>query len=360
MNTGPVFRIGIVASILFLSQVFPAQSMEGAPFRDPVPRARAIQDIAFGSCLRQERPAPILESIAQSSPDLFIFLGDNVYADTTSENVMNQAYRKLWEKEGFQKLRKKAELHAIWDDHDYGANDAGGEFTFRKQSERIFKQFWQIADRSPYQDREGVYASFLYRSAGAHPIKVQLILLDTRSFRSPWTEKPWWKGILGLGNSGPYVPDRNQDLTILGKEQWEWLRHQFTVQADLRIVASSIQVLSAADGWETWSNLPLEKERLLDLAAGQPSPVVFISGDRHFAEISALRYRNRVFYDVTSSSLNQPLDFGDEENPLRRGERFTGANFGRIRINDSASSWNLELQILDEKGRVVLNERYVP
>jgi len=39
-------------------------------------------NIAFGSCLRQWKPQPVWQGIISSNPDLFIFLGDNVYTDT--------------------------------------------------------------------------------------------------------------------------------------------------------------------------------------------------------------------------------------------------------------------------------------
>tara|TARA_B100001939_G_scaffold348226_1_gene374431 strand:- start:19022 stop:20119 length:1098 start_codon:yes stop_codon:yes gene_type:complete len=350
----PLYPIGIPAGILVLCLAFSgrpafAQSIE---YEDPVPRNKAIHSIAFGSCMRQNRPAPILDAINGIQPDVFIFLGDNVYADTDSATEMQSRYSMLRQKPGFQKLVTQSRIHAIWDDHDYGANDAGADFAFRRESERIFKSFWGLSDSKPYRNREGIYASFLYRTTGRYPIKVQLILLDTRSFRSAWKTKPWWQSLLGLGLDGPYLPDSDPEKTMLGAEQWKWLEYQFQVQADLRIVASSIQVLSSANGFETWSNFPSQKERLLNLAAGSQGSVVFISGDRHFAEISAQSYKGKVFFDVTSSSLNQPLDFGEEENPLRQGNRFPGANFGQIVIQDTSPSWTAELQILDEKGEI--------
>ena len=96
----------------------------------------------------------------------------------------------------------------------------------------------------------------------------------------------------------------------------------------------------------------MEQERLLQLASRAQGSVVFISGDRHFAEVSARSYQGKVFFDVTSSSLNQPLDFGAEANPLRQGVRFASANFGRIMIHDSTPRWWAEFQIMDEQGDV--------
>lgn len=353
----PLYPIGIGTWILVLCLCFSAGSLSGQPipYEDPVPRNRPIQSIAFGSCLRQDRPAPVLDQILSKKPDVFIFLGDNVYADTESASRMKDAYSLLGTRPQFQKLRNQSRIHAIWDDHDYGANDAGASFPFRLGSEKIFKSFWGLSGSKPYENREGIYAAFLYRTGGANPIKIQFILLDTRSFRSPWNTKPWWH-FFGTDLDGPYIPDSDPDKTMLGPAQWKWLEYQFQVQADVRIVASSIQVLSAANGFETWSNFPHERTRILKLARSSQGTTVFLSGDRHFAEISALRFENKTFYDVTASSLNQPLDFGEEKNPLRLGSRYADSNFGFIRIDDSKPRWSVTMEILDLQGRAQVSQ----
>ena len=342
------FRIGTQTAILLLLQAFPG--LRAAPYEDPVPRSRQIQTIGFGSCLRQDLPAPALEAIARQSPDLFLFLGDNIYADTTSESVLREQYNRLAQREAFQKLSQQSVIHAIWDDHDYGENDAGGDFEFRRKSEKIFKRFWGVANSKPYASREGVYAAFLYRTAGQHPQKVQIILMDTRSFRSPLETRPFWEAWFS-DRSGPYVPSDDPDKTMLGEEQWKWLAYQFSIQADLRIVVSSIQVLSESDGWESWSTLPLERERLLDLAVGGSSPVLFLSGDRHFAEMSALQFKGKTLLDVTSSSLNQFNHFKDESNPLRLGARYSESNYGWIILDDSKPRLRLQIEIRDAEGK---------
>ena len=138
-----LYRIGIGTAIILL--LAPSLSVGAAPapfYEDPLPRKKTIQTIGFGSCLRQNRPAPILNTANGMNPDLFVFLGDNVYADTTSPDEMKAAYLKLGSLDSFQALSRTAEIHAIWDDHDYGANDAGADFEFRQGAEKIFKWFW--------------------------------------------------------------------------------------------------------------------------------------------------------------------------------------------------------------------------
>ena len=61
--------------------------------------------IAFGSCSNQNKPQPVLNTIVKQEPDLFIYLGDNIYGDTKDMKVLESKYRQLGEKKEFQNLR---------------------------------------------------------------------------------------------------------------------------------------------------------------------------------------------------------------------------------------------------------------
>ena len=52
---------------------------------------------------------------------------------------------------------------------------------------------------------------------------------------------------------------------MLGDAQWAWLAERLREPAALRLIVSSIQVLAEGHGWERWSNLPKERQRLFDL-----------------------------------------------------------------------------------------------
>ncbi|MEQ8983877.1 MAG: alkaline phosphatase family protein, partial [Deltaproteobacteria bacterium] len=54
-----------------------------------------VTRVAFGSCAHQDRPQPIWDAIGATAPERFLFIGDNVYADTTDPAVMKAAYAKL-------------------------------------------------------------------------------------------------------------------------------------------------------------------------------------------------------------------------------------------------------------------------
>jgi alkaline phosphatase D len=46
-----------------------------------------LSRIAFGSCANQDRPQPIWDAVVEIKPQRFVFLGDNIYADTPDMGV---------------------------------------------------------------------------------------------------------------------------------------------------------------------------------------------------------------------------------------------------------------------------------
>ena len=150
------------------------------------PAAQPLHRIAFGSCATQARPQPIWDAVVATRPELTFLLGDNIYADTLDMNVMRAKYAKLAAMPGFQLLRKTCPIFATWDDHDLGANDAGGEYPKKDESQKIFLDFFGDPADSPRRHRPGVYDAKVFGPEGK---RVQVIMLDTRYFRSPLKRK---------------------------------------------------------------------------------------------------------------------------------------------------------------------------
>lgn len=323
-----------------------------------------LSRIAFGSCAKQDQPQPIWDAVISGQPQLFVFLGDNIYGDTEDMALLKSKWDLLANQPGYQKLKSVCPVTGIWDDHDYGQNDAGVEYPHKVESQKLFLDFLNIPASDPRRSHAGVYGSQVYGPPGQ---RVQLILLDTRYFRSPLL-KQYEKGEPGEGRRGIYAPNPDPSATILGETQWNWLREQLLIPAEVRIIASSIQVISCENGWETWGNFPRERDRLFQLIHDTKAQgVVLLSGDRHLAEIS--RFDSDVVgypvFDVTSSSLNAPSGnttkagtrFANEINRYRVGLTYFDTNSGMIRIDWSQPDPVLRLQVCDEKGGVVLQQR---
>ena len=326
-----------------------------------------LSKISFGSCAKQDRPQPIWEPIVAGSPQLFILLGDNIYGDSPDMNVLKAKYDLLDNQTGFKKLKQICPVVATWDDHDYGKDDAGAEFTMRRESQQVFLDFLGAGPDDLRRTRDGVYSSKVYGPAGK---RVQVLLLDARFFRSPLA-KGFDSREPGEGYRGKYIANTDDNATVLGEAQWAWLIEQLKVPAEVRIIGSSYQVLSNQHGWEMWGNFPKERERLFQvLRDSKAGGVVMISGDRHLAELAALETQDPLsvgypLYEVTSSSLNAPsgnmtkagVRFANEINPYRVGLTFFDVNYGNIFIDWSAPDPVIRLQVCDEAGTVVLQQR---
>lgn len=318
----------------------------------------AITTLGFGSCARQDRPQPIWDSINAARCDAFVLLGDNIYADTADPAVFRAKYALLAGMPGFARLRQTTPLFATWDDHDYGVNDGGAGFPGAQAAQEEFCEFFQVPADSPLRATPGVYRCV---TLGPASRRVQIILLDTRMFRSPLRKDPANPKVI-IGNTDP-------GATMLGEEQWAWLERRLREPAAIRVLASSIQFVATEHGSEKWSNFPAERARLLDLLRRtQAKGLVVISGDRHLAELAMLPPEDGApypIYDVTTSGLNQPVEKESEHKALnppkpqpnryRLHERpYTGSNFGLLRVRWDGPSPSIRIEVCGLDGGVVL------
>jgi alkaline phosphatase D len=238
------------------------------------------QPISFcvGSCadLRDDETESIFSRIAEEEKSFFLWLGDNVYfnqADWQNGETMRQAYDRRFATQPVQALLQSSRQLAIYDDHDFGPNDADSSFEGRRHSARVFGEFWL---ETPTQvDRFGdIRWSERYGS-------VLMIGLDDRYHRGP------------LG------------IQILGKAQLNWLAQTLREHADASIVFIAVgsQVLNDAEVFENYSRFPQEREALLSLCARAGMPVVFLTGDRHHGEISQKKVDGVTLTEITASPL---------------------------------------------------------
>ena len=299
-----------------------------------------LRRIAVDSCINQAVPQPIWDTILAEKPDLFIFGGDNVYCPMpySLANLRN-AYGLAIESPGMARLRRTVPHMAIWDDNDYGQNDGGASFPFKAESKAEFLNFWKIPADDPRRSRDGLYHAQVFGPPGR---QVQVILLDTRWFRSPWkvTDQRDAPG------KERYVPDADPAVTMLGEAQWRWLEEQLLQPAQVRVILSGIQVVTEGHGWERWGNMPLERERLYRvIAKTRADGVVLLSGDRH---IGALYRETRgapyPMYEMTASGVTHTWRDAKESGPNRLGELVTQLHYGVVDIDWTANALRLALK----------------
>ena len=309
----------------------------------------SISRIAFGSCGHQDKPLTIFQTVVNHQPDLFIFLGDNIYGDTDKMCELKRKYRKLRRNENFKKLEETTPIIATWDDHDYGFDDIGRYYSKKEQSKKIFLNFFKEPRNSDRQKHKGIYTSYYYKMNGK---TLQIILLDNRTFRDnllPYDGS--LKNDTNYRYTLDYSPIPSADSTFLGDEQWKWLENELLKPADVRIIGSSTQFATQYNGYETWSNMPYEQKKMLDLIKSTNAKgVFFISGDVHYSELSKLE--NSEFYpiyDLTCSGLTEEWKFATH-NKYRIGKPVMENHFGIIDINWNLQNPTISLEVWDFKN----------
>ena len=302
-----------------------------------------LRDIVFGSCL-DTHEHPMLDRTLTLPRDLFVFMGDNIYADKGGIPMMHEKYALLKQSRFFQSLKNKPIL-ATWDDHDFGENDGGVNFPHKKEAQ---VEFWNWLDEpadSPRRKKEGVYDAKTFGPAGK---RVQVILLDTRYFRSPLKKVPKEKAMIG----GTSVPTDDETTTMLGSAQWDWLEKVLREPAELRLLVSSVQFAPEAHGGECWANFPHEQRRLFDILKRTKSAgVVILSGDRHWCEFSKIDGSTGYpLYDFTSSSMTQKHPRGTPTPNKNRCVRKTYhlPNVGHLHVDWAAGV--IAVKIIAEDG----------
>lgn len=377
--------------------------------------------LAFASCMHQDKESDIVGAMERSGadgawPDVVAFLGDNFYNDVDvcskgaadgcrfgqrlrflvralRRRVMPMVRRvdpELWNLElNYRRLGRKLEAFfsrgraaearviATWDDHDFLSNDSGGDapLAVKRGSQRLFTAFWRgntavpgarAEARGAGAGRDGIFEAHTF---GRGDRVVQVLVLDTRFHRSPLVKA----AADGAAKYAPHAP--GAPASMLGDAQWEWLRERLREPAALRIVCSSVQVLSGYSGAEAFANFPDDQRAILRLIAEErASGVVFVSGDVHYGELSAWRRAEPWYapaaegegadlvaegmrwtaqaaapytlYDLTSSGITEVWPH-THPNVHRVGPTVIAQNYGRVEV-----SWAAD--VLDSQVRLQL------
>jgi alkaline phosphatase D len=310
--------------------------------------SKVLTKIALGSCGTQldyfatqpVRDRAIFTTIVNKKPDLYIAGGDNLYADLIAiapgnKEYIELAYKTMWRDPDFTNLRINVPIIATWDDHDYGQNDGVSNNPVKNIAKTLFLQYWKIPEESPRHTRKGIYDVYYY---GPEDKRVQVILLDLRTFQSP-------KGALPLAGLSGYPIITNPDRTMLGDEQWAWLKEEFKKPAKIRLVMSSLQFSAEYSRSEGWAVFPLEMEKMYNLIKEtRAEGVVFMSGDVHYSDLNKRSIEGLYpLYDFTSSGLTHK-EGSAYPSIYRIQDPFVDLNFGLININwGSPTTINFEI-----------------
>lgn len=298
--------------------------------------AEPLTRIAIGSCNNEQDEQPLWNKILEQKPDLWVWLGDNIYGDTEDTTVLKKCWDQQLAKPGYANFITKVPVIGTWDDHDFGQNNVGKNNPIRKTSQQLFLDFIGEPKNTARRSQNGVYTAYTYGPVGK---QVKIILLDTRYNRDDY------------GRKGD----------ILGEEQWKWLENELnTSTAQINIIGTSIQFLPKRALYELWKRFPNSKKRLQDLiVSSKASGVLFISGDVHHSEFlkDDIKGREYPVYEFTSSGMthyNKVYHAFNKRNTV--GKVFFGKAYGVIDF-DWGPQPAISFKIIDENNAIVREHR---
>ena len=307
--------------------------------------------VAMGSCAYINEPAydrpgapyggdyGIFDAIALKQPDVMLWLGDNIYLrepDWGSRNGYLCRYTHTRSLPELQRLLRTGAHYAIWDDHDFGPNDADGSWINSGMARECFDLFWPNPTCGA-PGVEGAITSFSHAD-------VDFFLLDDRTHRIRADVK----------TAAP---------AMLGEAQIDWLIRALKYSdAAFKLVAIGNQVLNSAAIYETYSTIPAERERLLKRIEDEGiRGVVFLTGDRHFTELSTLKLKDGLMlYDLTCSPLTSGVHHPKEQNANRvEGTAVEQRNFATLAFSGKRKERVMTIRVFDKDG-AQLWERAIP
>lgn len=282
-----------------------------------------LDSFAFGSCNREYLPQPLWEFVIKDNPQLFLWGGDNIYAD--KDPLKDQVQKKYIIQNNiptYQKMKRTIPIIGIWDDHDFGKNNAGSEFEYKDLYQKLHLDFMEVSKNSPRRAMKGIYHTV---DIGKNPTQVKFIMLDTRYFR---TEK-----------------------TMLGKEQWQWLKKQMKESnADLNFIVSGTPVTTPEIfRSEEWADYPKDKKRMTKILRKYPRKnIIILSGDKHFSAVIQDDKRHEI---MSSGMTHSPFVIYHPILKMLYDRPALKPNYSLIDIDWNKQIINIKFQMTDSKIR---------
>lgn len=247
----------LILTLLFISSPAAWAQLTNATRVDQLEK---LSRLTFASCNKHLKKQPLWDLIAGQSPDLFVWGGDTVYADGKGVEEILNAYQIQNNVEDYKKFKAHIPIVGIWDDHDFGKNNGGNEYKFKRLSQSYFLDFIEAPLTSLRRQQEGIYTSY---TIGKNNQKIKLLLLDNRYFKNV------------------------KEGVLLGEVQWQWLEQEIkNSDASLFLLITGISVLSPKTiHSEEWADFPLEKIRLQIMMKAAKKPYLYLTGDKHFSDI---------------------------------------------------------------------------
>ncbi|UOF01325.1 alkaline phosphatase D family protein [Bdellovibrio reynosensis] len=301
------------------------------PLKD-LTSVKQVNTIAFGCCAHQSQAQDLWEQVAQAKPDLFLFAGNTVDSVRFDEKPLMAQYQKLDQVSSYQKIRQAVPFMATWDEQDYGIKNGDGEYHDKDDAKAAFLKYWNYIPKHQAKEAKGVEHSVIVGPEGK---RVQIIMLDTRYYSSA----------LRSNGDGSFKKNWNSKASLIGSQQWKWLKEELSRPADFRIVVSPLQLGANSYLGERWGLYPLERQNLFNMIRDlKVKNIVFVSGNRRFGAIAKVDLKRfGPLYDITSGPINGDAEKAEKDSHYI-GKPSENINFGLINFDWKKDTVKIELR----------------
>ncbi|MFQ3325760.1 MAG: alkaline phosphatase D [Salibacteraceae bacterium] len=273
----------------------------------------------------------ILKNMAKQNAALMLWLGDNTYyREVDWDSRIGIYYRNTHTRSlpELQPLLGKMHNYAIWDDHDFGPNDAIGTFYNKDVTLEAFKDFWANPNYN-VSGGTGISGQFSYAD-------IDVFMLDNR-----WNRTPIYDSSEGK---------------ILGKKQLKWLMASLkNSRASFKLVMVGGQFLNPNKVYENMANYPEERQKLIDfIKVEKIMNVVFLTGDRHHSEIAEMQLSDtHSIFDITASPITSRAHKKlKEENSYRiKGSTIKERNYAKLSFSGKKKKRALKIEFFSSDNK---------
>jgi hypothetical protein len=297
------------------------------------PQGAATFTITAGACARTGSNASVFDTIRELEPLLHLITGDLHYANISSDDPDDflAAFSRVLASPAQSALYRTVPIDYMWDDHDYGRDNADGSAPSRDAARTAYRQ---AVPAPPLVSAGPIHHAF---TVG----RVRIVVSDTRSQRS--------------------------DQSMLGADQLAWLLDELSGAGrwGLVIWVNPVPwIAPAGSDRDDWGAYPDERQTIADaIAAAGVDNLVMVSGDAHMVAIDDGTNSDYStsggggFPVLHAAALDRPGTI--KGGPYSEGAIAGGGQFGLLHIDDDGTTVAVELEARDWTGRTLLTHRFV-